>query len=59
MKNASIKKTKYTTTKSMEKQIKFTSPIFNCGNFVTEIFAKHLTLINMCCTTTTPTPTTT
>ena len=41
MKNASTEKTKYTTTKSTEKRIKCTSPIFNFRNFVTEIFAKH------------------
>ena len=41
MKNASTEKTKYTTTKSMEKRIKYTSPIFNCPNFVTVILAKH------------------
>ena len=40
MKNASTEK-KYTMTKSTEKQIKCTSPIFNFRNFVTEIFAKH------------------
>merc|ERR1711875_142895 len=41
MKNASTEKTKYTTTKSTEKRIKCTSPIFNFRDFVTENFAKH------------------
>ena len=41
MKNASTEKTKYTTTKSTEKRTRWSSPIFNFWNFVTEIFAKH------------------
>ena len=41
MKNALTEKTKYTTTKSTEKRIKWPSLIFHFRNFVTEIFAKH------------------